>query len=142
MPVCVPMITQGGESHGLVDIRTNSVEFDGFKHMSPEVKAKVEKQKKEDDKLVKVKYYNKMGNHERLSKPYCKYAGDPIKMYHLIPGYVYDLPKGFIDEVNGVKITKRSGLVSEDGNPMNKDESPLNKDMQGDGQHLLYPATF
>jgi hypothetical protein len=136
------MVTSSGELHGLVDIRTNSVEFDGFKHMNPEIKAKVEKQKKEDDKLVKVKYFNKMGNQERLDKPYCRYAGDPIKIYHLIPGYVYEVPMGLINEVNGIKTPKRSGLVSEDGVALNKDESPLTKDQYSDGHHMLYPATF
>lgn len=135
--------TATGEQHGLINTLTNSVVFDDFKNMTPEMKEKCKKEKKEDARVVKVKYLNMRGSHERLSKPYCRWAGDPIHQYHLIPGHVYDLPMGFVNEVNnGGKLPKRSGLVSVDGNPINKDESPLDKDQQGEAIHLLVPATF
>lgn len=136
------MVTASGEKHGLINILTNSVQGDGMSHMDGKIKAKVEKEKKEDARIVKVKYINLRGRHERLDKPYCRYAGEPILMYHLIPNHVYDLPMGFVKEVNGIKITKRSGLVSEDGVALNKDESPIQTDIQSDGLHMLVPATF
>lgn len=142
MSVCVPMATKSGELHGLINVLSNSVVFDDFKHMAPAAKAKVQKEQKEDSRMVKVKYHNTRGKHERLTKPYCRYAGDPIQIWHLIPGYVYEVPMGFVKEVNGVKMPVRSGLLEVDGKKINEDGSPLSKDLEGDQIHLLYPATF
>ncbi len=83
------LATASGEMHGLVNTLTNSVPFDDFKHMKPEHKKQLESEKKEDSKMVKAEYMNSRGRHERLTKPYCRYAGDPILIYHLIPGKVY-----------------------------------------------------
>lgn len=138
----VAMCTPSGEMHGLINVLTNSVPFDDFKHMAPATKAKAEKEKKEDSKLVKVKYLNMRGKHERLSKPYCRYAGDPIQQWHLIPNYVYEVPYGFVKEVNSVKVPKRSGLVSLDGNDLNANGAPLDKDMEPEQVHMLVPANF
>jgi len=136
--------TATGEQHGLINTLTNSVPFDDFKHMSPSTKAKIEKEKKEDSRMVKAEYLNSRGNHERLTKPYCRYAGDPIHIYHLIPGRIYELPMGFIKEVNDKSkiMPVRSGLVSVDGNAMNKDESPLDRDVEGNWLHKLIPVGF
>lgn len=134
--------TAGGERHGLIDVLTNSVPFDDFKNMTPENKAKVEKEKKEDARLVKVEYLNSRGRHERLTKPYCRYAGDPIQQWHLIPGYKYEVPLGFVKEVNEIKMPIRSGLVSVDGNQIKKDGSPLDHDQEGSWLHKLVPAEF
>lgn len=134
--------TAAGEQHGLINTLTNSVQFDDFKHMKPDVKAKVEKEKKEDARIVKVEYMNSRGKHERLTKPYCRYAGDPIQVWHLIPGKIYELPYGFVKEVNEVKLTKRSGLIQVDGENINKDGSPLDKDQEGEWLHKLVPASF
>jgi hypothetical protein len=134
--------TANGEQHGLVNTLTNSVEFNDFKHMNPTAKAKIEKEKKEDSKIVKVEYINKKGNHERLDKPYCRYSGDPILMYHLIPGYTYDLPLGFVKEVNEMKKVTRSGLVSLDGENVTKDGSPLDKDVNAEWEHKLIPIGY
>lgn len=142
MSSLVVRCTASGEQHGLINTLTNSVEFNDFKNMAPNIKAKCEKEKKEDAKIVKVKYINMRGKHERLSKPYCRWAGDPIQQYHLIPGQVYDLPLGFVKEVNEVKIPKRSGLVSVDGSDLKSDGSPLDKDTEGEQIHMLVPATF
>lgn len=138
------MSTAGGELHGLINTLTNSVPFDDFKHMAPHLKTKIEKQKKEDAKVVKAEYMNSRGRHERLTKPYCRYAGDPIQVWHFIPGKVYEVPMGLVNEVNDVtkKIPKRSGLVSVDGNSVNKDESPLAKDEEGEWLHKLVPCSF
>ncbi len=138
------LATASGEMHGLVNTLTNSVPFDDFKHMKPEHKKQLESEKKEDSKMVKAEYMNSRGRHERLTKPYCRYAGDPILIYHLIPGKVYDLPLGFIKEVNDSMkhIPKRSGLVSIDGQSLRKDESPLDKDEEGTWLHKLVPCSF
>jgi len=134
--------TASGEMHGLINTLTNSVENNDFKHMKPATKALLEKEKKEDSRLVKVEYVNRKGKHERLTKPYCKYAGDPILMYHLIPGKVYELPLGFVKEVNEKKNVKRSGLLEVDGEKVTKDGSPLDRDMDGDWEHKLIKVDF
>lgn len=124
------LVTAQGEHHGLIKTLANSVQNDGFKHMSPENKAKAEKEKKEDAKMVKVRYLNTRGRHERLSKPYCRWAGDPIQFWHFIPGKEYIVPYGLVREVNSVKIVIREGKCDEDGeNPLKKDEidEPLHR---------------
>lgn len=137
-------VTASGEMHGLINTLTNSCEDNGFKHMKPEVKAKLEKEKKEDARLVKAEYLNSRGRHERLTKPYCRYAGDPLQIWHLIPGKVYELPLGFVNEVNDETkyVPKRSGLLSVDGSPVKKDESPLDKDEKGEWLHRLVAVGF
>lgn len=138
------LATAGGEIHGLINTLTNSVPFDEFKHFKPEHKKEMERMKKEDSKIVKAEYMNSRGRHERLTTPYCKYAGDPIHVYHLIPGKVYDLPMGLINQVNDKNkiMKKREGLVSVDGNPVAKDESPISRDEEGEWLHKLVPVSF
>jgi len=138
----IVLCTPGGEEHGLVNVLTNSVTSDNFNQMSPANKTKIEKEKKEDSRIVKARYINHRGRHERLTKPYCRYAGDPIQQYHLIPGHTYDLPMGFIKEVNEVKVPQRSGLVSLDGEDLRKDGAPLDRDSEGICIHELVPITF
>lgn len=132
--------TSSGEIHGLVNTLTNAVEHNDFKHMSPSAKAKIEKEKKDDAIVGKYEYINRKGMHERLDKAYCRYAGDPILMYHLIPGHVYELPKGFVKEVNEMKKVRRSGLLELDGVKVTKDGTPLDKDMPDDWEHKLVKA--
>lgn len=138
------MATASGEMHGLINTLTNNVPFDDFKAMKPEHKKELEKQKKDDSRLVKAQYLNSRGKHERLTKPYCRYAGDPIQVYHLIPGKVYELPYGFVKEVNDQNkiMPKRSGLVSLDGDNVRKDGSPTDRDEDGDWLHKLIPEGF
>lgn len=138
----VIMCTPSGEAHGLINTLTNSVENNDFKHMAPHIKAKLEKEKKEDARLVKVEYINSRGRHERLTKPYCKYAGDPIQQWHLIPGYQYEVPYGFVKEVNNIRMPQRSGLVSLDGQDLRKDGAPIDKDNEGERLHRLVPISF
>lgn len=131
----VVMATENGEAHGLVNVLPNSVAEDGFKDMSPEMKSKAEKQKKEDNRMVKARYINHRGMHERLSKPYMRWAGDPIRMYHLIPGKTYDLPKGFVDEINNsCGLAKRSERIEND-QVMSRDGAP-------ERIHELVPVSF
>jgi hypothetical protein len=136
-PQQLMMSTASGELHGLINTLTNSVPFDDFKNFKPEHKKELEALRKEDSKLVKVEYMNSRGRHERLTKPYCRYAGDPIQIWHFIPGKVYEIPLGLVKEVNDENkhIPKRSGLLSIDGEPLRKDESPLDKDESGEWLH-------
>lgn len=137
------LATASGEQHGLINTLTNSVPFDDFKNMKPEHKKELERQKKEDSRLVKAEYMNSRGRHERLTKPYCKYAGDPIQIWHFIPGKVYEVPLGLVKEVNDQNkiMKKRSGLVSVDGNEVNAG-APLDNDVDGDWVHKFVAAGF
>lgn len=138
------MATASGEEHGLINTLTNSVPFDEFKHFEPKYKAQAEKDKKEDARLVKARYINHRGRHERLEKNYCRWSGDPIQQYRLIPGQVYDLPMGFINEVNAedAVLKKRSGLVSVDDQNVTSSGAPLDADQGGDRIHELVPISF
>lgn len=140
----VAMCTASGEQHGLINTLTNSNEFNEFKHFKPEHKKELEAQKKEDSKIVKAEYMNSRGRHERLTKPYCKYAGDPIQIWNFIPGKVYEVPLGLVKEVNDKNkhMPKRSGLVSVDGEPIRKDEGPLERDESGDWLHKFVAVGF
>ncbi len=121
----VIMVTESGEQHGLINSLPNSIPDTGFKSMEPETRSKAEKLRKEESKMVKARYINHRGMHERLSKPYMRYAGDMIKMYHLIPGYTYELPLGFVKEVNESRgLEQRSDAVV-DGKIRGKDSNPL-----------------
>lgn len=138
------MATAGGEEHGLINTLSNNVPFDDFKSFTPEYRTQLQKERKEDSRIVKVEYLNSKGRHERLTKPYCKYAGDPIQVYHLIPGKVYELPVGFVKEVNESQdnLMTRSGLLEKDGSNVNKDGSPLDKDIKADWTHKLVAVGF
>jgi hypothetical protein len=138
------LATAGGEQHGLINTLTNSNPFDEFKHMKPEHKKEMERQKKEDARIVQAEYLNSQGRHERLTKAYCKYSGDPIQIWHFIPGRVYSVPMGLVNEVNDKnKIMKqRSGLQEIDGKTVNPNGAPTEKDMDGDFIHKFISIGF
>lgn len=138
------MSTAGGELHGLINTLTNSVPFDDFKNMKPEHKKELERQKKEDARLVKAEYMNSRGRHERLTKPYCKYAGNPIGIWHFIPGKVYEVPLGLVNEVNDKNkiMKKRAGLLSVDGAPVQQSQAPLEQDQDGEFLHKFVAVGF
>lgn len=117
------LVAPNGEEHGLIKTVANSVPFDDFKHMDGPTKAKAEKQKKEDARIVKARYINHRGPNERLTKPYCRWAGDHIQTWHLIPGETYELPMGLVNEVNdpNKRLKQRSELLDADGRPTTKD---------------------
>jgi hypothetical protein len=138
----VAQYTATGEAHGLVDVRTNSVEFNDFKHMAPNIKAQLEKEKKEDARIVEVEYINRTGRHERLTKPYCKYAGDPIQMWNFIPGQRYKVPLGLVKEVNGKTMPRRAGLLEVDGEKVQPSGAPLEQDTEGEWVHKFIPVGF
>ena len=138
------LMTASGEQHGLINTLTNSVPFDDFKNMKPEYKKEMERCKKEDTRVVKAEYMNSRGKHERLTKPYCKYAGDPIQMWHFIPGHVYEVPIGLVNEVNDQNkvMKRRAGLLSLDGAEVTKNGAPLDKDEEGNWLHKFVPVNF
>ncbi len=138
------LATASGEQHGLINTLTNSVPFDDFKNMKPDHQKELQKLKKEDGRLVKAEYMNSRGRHERLTKPYCKYAGDPIQIWHFIPGKTYDVPLGLVNEVNDKNkiMKKREGLVSIDGAPVTSTEAPLGRDEEGEWLHKFVAAGF
>lgn len=139
----IAMVTASGEAHGLINTLTNSVPFDDFKTMTPANKTKMEKEKKEDARVVKAEYLNSRGRHERLVKPYCKYAGDPIQMWNFIPGRLYEVPLGLVKEVNDTNkiLKKRSGLVPTDKD-LDSTGAPLEKDQEGDWVHKFVASGF
>lgn len=141
MKTLIRMVTASGEEHGLINTLPNSVPFDDFKSMAPENKEKCRKELANRKKLVKGKYINYQNSNERLEKTYCAGSGEPLQQYRLIPDYVYDLPLGFIEEVNASFIPQRSDLVSVDGNPMNKDHSPTTKE-KNIRVHEIVPVSF
>jgi len=134
--------TASGEEHGLINTISNQVADKGDSQVNPKIKSSYEKKRKDDAKLVKAQYINHRGNTERLEKVYCRYAGDPIEVYRLIPGYTYELPMGFIEEVNGIETVKRSGLQSVDGKNVTDDGEPMAKDGRGLNIHQLIPTSF
>lgn len=129
------LVTAGGEEHGMIKQIANSVTGDGFQHMTPEAKTEALRKKKEDYRPIKARYLNSRGKGERLYKPFCRNAGEPIQFWKFIPGQVYDVPKGLVDEVNSVKNMVRADLLDEKGipNPNDEEEAPL---------HQFVPADF
>ncbi len=128
--------TTNGEEHGLINTLSNSVKFNDFAGMTPETKAKAEKLKKEESRMVKARYINHRGMHERLTKPYMRWAGDAIKIYHLIPGQTYELPVGFVKEVNeNPGLPRRSEVVDANGVPTRFDGA-------SERLHELVPISF
>jgi hypothetical protein len=140
----ITLVTASGEQHGLINTLTNSVPYDDFKSMKPEHKERMIKEKKEDARMVKAEYMNFRGRHERLTKPYCKYSGDPIQIWHFIPGKVYEVPLGLVKEVNDTSkhLKKRSGLMEVDGKQINADGSPLAQDQEGEWLHRFSSVGF
>ncbi len=131
------MVTERGEEHGLINTLANSCADKGFGHMAPEDQKKAEAMRKEENKVVKARYINHQGTHERLTKPYMRWAGDPIRIFHLIPNETYDLPYGFIKEINDPKkaMPVRSEILDSRG-------VPTTKDGKGKRIHELVPIGF
>ena len=131
----VLMATANGEQHGLINSLPNSCKDTGFEDMTPENKAKCEKLRKDEARMVKARYINHRGNHERLTKPYMRWAGDPIRIYHLIPGQTYELPYGFVKEINDSIGLAQRGEKMVDGQYVAKDQAPMKL-------HELVPVSF
>ena len=125
---------RNGEMHGLVNVLPNYVPETSYEKMKPDHKKELDKMRKEDNKLVKARYMNHRGAHERLSKPYCRYAGDPIQQWNFIPNEIYEIPMGLINEVNKSGLIKRS---QEDGPNTN-----MSKVEGKDQIHEFTPISF
>lgn len=128
-------VSPTGEEHGLIKTLANSVAAHNFEKYSPEMKAKLEKERARDNTVVKARYINHRGQHERLTKPYMRWAGDPIQFWHLIPGEVYEMPLGLVEEVNKARMPKRSEVLDAQG-------VPTKKDGQSEQIHELVPVGF
>lgn len=141
MPII--QVTSLGEQHGLINSIPNSVPDTDFKNYTPHRKEQLKKEKKEDSKVVRARYINHDEREKgRLSKTYCRYAGEPLQQYHLIHDHEYDLPYGFVKEVNEWgKSMQRSGLQTIDGISVNHDGSPLKED-KPIRTHELVPVAF
>jgi len=129
-------VAANGEMHGLINTLANSVPFDDFKHMSPTTKAKAEKLKKEESRMVKARYLNSRGKNERLTKPYCRWSGQPIQIWHFIPGKEYEVPQGLVNEVNAQRNVIREGRCDENG------DNPTAKDEIDEPLHQFVPVSF
>lgn len=130
--------TAGGIEHGLVNILPNSAQDDGFKHMKPHIKAKCEKLKKEEARVVKARYINhKDTNHGFLAKTYCHWSGQELQMWKFLSGYEYEVPYGLVTEVNHpiYKGVKLSGLVD-------VNEQPIPSDQPGERTHEFLSVGF
>lgn len=140
----VLVATAAGEEHGLLNKLPNSVPFDDFKNMKPDIKAKCEKMKKEDNRMVKARYINHRGLQERLEMAYCRWAGDPIQMWRFIPGQVYEVPMGLVNQVNdqNKRNRQRADLVSRDGVNINSDGSPTKQEVSAEIIHEFVPISF
>jgi hypothetical protein len=136
--------TASGELHGLINTLTNSVENHEYKHCKPEHKKEIERQRKEDSQLVEAEYLNSRGRHERLTKAYCRYAGDPMQVWHFIPGHVYKVPLGLVNEVNDKSkvLPQRSGLMEVDGKQVRQNGAPTEIDQEGNWLHKFVAAKF
>lgn len=111
-----------GDIHGLINTIGNSVPDDGFKHFDEKMRAKLIKDKKEDEKIVKAIYINSRGGTERYEQPYGKYPGQPITLWKLIHNHTYEMPKGLFDQINEMpELPNRSEVCDANGVPTKKD---------------------
>jgi hypothetical protein len=114
--------TETGIEHGLIRTVANAVkEEDGFKNMKPELKAQCLKQKKEDSRIVKVIYQNRVESNGVLDTTYCEYAGDPIQFYKFLDGREYEIPLGLVKKINSISIPVRSEILDKNGVPTVRD---------------------
>jgi hypothetical protein len=110
--------------------------------MTPENASKCRKETKKRAEIVRGRYINHIYPTERLEKSYINGPGEPICQYKLIPGYEYDLPRGFIEEVNGNPgLPQREGLQEVDGKAVNNDATPLRAD-KAQKYHEIVPCKF
>jgi hypothetical protein len=138
----IAMATKTGELHGLIQTLPNSVPYDDFKKCEKaEDRTKLKKELENRKKIVKGRYINRQNSNERLEKAYCAGSGEPLQLWKLIPDYTYELPLGFVEEVNASGMPVRADLVSIDGAEVNKDASPLVKDRM-ERIHEIVPVGF
>lgn len=137
----VVMCTASGEEHGLIQQLPNNVPFDDFKRMDPKHAEEARKKLKHDKSIIKARYINRSGRNERMQKPYCAGPGEPIQIWKFIPEYVYELPRGLIDEVNATRRPVRADLQSVDGKDVSSSGAPLARDTF-EIEHEFVPVGF
>jgi predicted metal-dependent hydrolase len=124
--------TRNGIEHGLINTVANSVPDNQFKRFAEKDRVWLEKQKKEDEKLVYKRYLHADGEKEGaaiewLQRPYYKYEGQPITTWRFIHDNCYWIPKGLCDEVNQQPaLPKRSEILDANGVPT-KEEGKAKK---------------
>lgn len=130
-------VTASGEEHGCINYLGNSCEDNDFKYATAAMKEKLKAQRKDESRIVAVTYINMKGSNERLQKPYMRWAGDPITMWNLIPNETYEVPYGFVKEINeeALGLAKRSEILDEHGVPTKRDD-------KAEKIHRLVPAAF
>ena len=137
----IRQVTAWGEEHGLIATYPNAVPNNDFQYADPSIKESLKKLKKEDSKLVKVRYINHLEKSRgRFKQPYCKYAGEAIQQYNLIHDHEYTLPLGLVKDVNAMRMPIREGLQSVDGKDV-KGGSPLTRDSE-DRIHEFVNTSF
>lgn len=102
------MATASGEEHGCLGLIANSEKDDGFKHMSPENKAKAEKLRKEESRIIEAQYIHRKEDNGRLEMSYCRWGGDAISKWKFINNHTYKVPVGLVNQVNNCSINCRS----------------------------------
>jgi len=131
------LVTKNGLAHGCINTVANSVEDNDFKYAKPDAKEKLKAQKKDESRIVSARYLHKDGGNERCEKPYMRWAGEPITMWRLLHDHVYELPYGFIKEINEeqIPLPQRSEILDANGVP-SKVEGRAQK------THQLVPVGF
>jgi hypothetical protein len=114
--------TLSGIEHGLMKVVANSVPDNEFKRFKEKDRPAMQKLKADQCKMKKVIYINTKGRKDPYERPYCKWDGDPILSYKFLPEHEYEVPQGLIDEVNALRVNKRSGLLDAFERPILKDE--------------------
>ena len=121
-------VTHTGEMHGMIQQLPNAVPYDEFKNAAPEIKEKLKKKKKDDEKLVKVRYINHEEQERgRFEQPYVA-PGQPIQIWRLIHDQEYLMPLGFVKQINDLRKPIRSDLQNVDGKDVNSDGTPISRD--------------
>lgn len=126
--MALTLVNAMGEQHGLLASLPNSVPFDDFKNYAPELREKLRKEKKENDRLVKVRYINHQEQARgRFEQPYVT-PGEPIQIWRLIHDHEYTLPYGFVKQINDLRGVQREGLQSVDGKEVQNSGAPIQRD--------------
>lgn len=140
--MALTLCTAWGEQHGLINQVGNSVKNDNFQRFAPEHREDMRKLRQEESRMVRARYINHRGMHERLTKPYCRWDGDPIQIWHLIPGQEYDLPMGFVNEVNASGLNIRPKEETAIGEAGMRDSRSVQKVETKEKLHELVPVAF
>jgi hypothetical protein len=62
---------------------------------------KIAEKKARDSVIVRGKFINRHLRGQAVKLPYIKYDTDPVKWWPFEDGKIYEIPKGFADQING-----------------------------------------